>query len=276
MIEQKLQNLLLVALLVMVVLFTAYMEGYLDPSQKLIPHFSWLLWSALISGFAMAFWMACRISTARLLSMMLGIFIIEYIKEGIGINAGLWTYANQNSYNIGVWAWVLCGMTVFWVAVRLVIRGMRKLTEGLSLRWDLVNPIIVILVFAIIPLTLGKYSMIDENRLWENGQWWFWGLYSILFVVTLITAIRMRFPVFLGLLLTIYIIGFFGEYSGSMIKPTTWEYTFDKNFPPPFLIFGCLPLEIFTQYALAAMLADELLEKYTFSEEKVTSHGSHA
>lgn len=268
MIEQKPQNLVLVALLIMVTLFSAYMEGYLNAGQKgfLDRGFSALLWGALIFGFAMAFWMACRISTARLLAMMLGIFIIEYIKEGIGIKAGLWEYHNPHSYNIGVWAWVMCGMTVFWVAVRLVIRGMRKLTAGLSRRWDLVNPVMVILVFAIIPLTLGDYAS-EKNTHWQQGQWWFWGFYGLLFLITLITAIRMEFPVFLGLLLTIWILGFPCEYSGSVLPPPTWTYTPHK-YPQPFLIFGCLPLEIFTQFALAALLADELLNKYTFSEEK--------
>jgi hypothetical protein len=125
----------------------------------------------------------------------------------------------------------------------------------------------VVLVFAIIPLTLGKYWS-GENPHWQEGQWWFWGLYAVLFIITLITALRMEFPVFLGLLLTTWIIGFPSEYSGSVLLPKTWSYTFHQTYPPLFLIFGCLPLEIFTQYALSALLADELLNKYTFSEEK--------
>jgi hypothetical protein len=165
------------------------------------------------------------------------------------------------------------GMTVFWVAVRLVIRGMRKLTAGLSRRWDLLNPVMVIMVFAIIPLTLGEYA---SGEKWQQGQWWFWGLYALLFLLTLVTAIRMEFPVFLGLLLTTWILAFPSEYAGSVPHLTIWEFTFNKTYPPPFLIFGCWPLEIFTQYALSALLADELLNKYTFSEEKVISHASHA
>jgi hypothetical protein len=200
---------------------------------------------------------------------MLGIFIIEYIKEGIGIKSGMWAYTNPNSYNIGVWAWVMGGMTVFWVAVRLVIRGMRKLTEGISRRWDLLNPLIVVLVFAIIPLTLGDYA--DKNPLWQQGRCWFWGFYGLLFLFTLITALRMEFPVFLGLLLSTWILAFPSEYAGSVPLPHVWTFTY-SSYPPVFLIFGCWPLEIFTQYALSAMLADELLHKYTFGREKVMSH----
>jgi hypothetical protein len=277
MIEQKPQSLLLVALFVIVTLFTAGMEGYLALSQQgfpgiSFPHISWLFGFVLIFGFAIAFWMACRISTARLLSMMLGIFIIEYIKEGIGIKAGLWTYQSPHippSYTIGVWAWVLGGMTVFWIAVRFVIRGMRKLTAGMSRRWDLVNPVVVLLVFAIIPLTLGPYGDVKQNPMWRTGQWWFWGLYALLFLITLITAIRMEFPVFLGLLLTTWILGFPSEYAGSVPQPHAWTFGFgDPAYPPAFLILGCWPLEIFTQYALSALLADELLNKYTYSEGK--------
>lgn len=280
MIEQKPQNLVLLALLAMVTLFTAYMEGYLKAGQHgfLDRGISGLFWLALIFGLAIAFWMACRITTARLLSLMLGIFILEYIKDGLGIKSGLWVYTNQYSYNIGVWAWVLGGMAVFWIAVRLVIRGMRKLTAGIPRRWDLVNPVIVVLVFAIIPLTLGPYGNVQENALWQTGQWWFWGFYALLFLVTLITAIRMELPVFLGLLLTTWILGFPSEYAGSVPPPHVWTFTNFSNcptaniLPPAFLILGCWPLEIFTQYALSALLADELLNKYTNSEGEAFHH----
>jgi hypothetical protein len=285
MIEQKPQNLLLVALLVIVTLATAGIEGYLTLSHQgfpwiSFPHLSFFFGFVLILGFAVAFWMACRISTARLLAMIVVIFIIEYIKEDIGIQAGLWVYHSPHtppSYTIGVWGWVLVGMAVFWFAVRFVIRGMRKLTAGMSRRWDLVNPVMVVLIFALIPLTLGPYGDVLQNHKWQTGQCWFWGLYVILFLVTLITALRLEFPVFLGLLLTTWIFGFPSEYAGSVPLPPAWTFTTfsscgEPALPPLFLILGCWPLEIFTQYALAALLADELLNKYTYSKGRASNH----
>jgi uncharacterized protein (DUF362 family) len=267
------ENLLLVALFIIITLFTAFQEGYL-------PMIAVLFWLFLITGFAISIWLALKVSTGRLLAMMLAIFIIEYIKETIGIRSGMWEYHSPHgpySYNFGVWAWVMGGMTVFWLAVRVVIRLVKKLTTDLPRRWNLLNPIIVVLVFAIIPLTLGDY--------WGGAGGWFWGLYAVLFLVTLVTAVRMDLPVFLGLLITTWIIGFPSEFVGSSgclgVGHRIWEFAHNPNFPPLFLILGCWPLEIFTQYALAAFLAREPLDHYTFSvldagRESVEPSGSQA
>lgn len=243
------QNLLLVALFIIITLFTAYQEGYL-------PMISVLFWVFLIIGFAVSIWLALQVSTARLLSLMLGIFIIEYIKETIGIWSGMWSYHGlPNSYNFGVWAWVMAGLTVYCLAVRVVIRLVKKLTADLPRRWNLINPVIVVLVFAIIPLTLGAYR--------GGAGPWFWGLYAVLFLISLVTALRLDFSVFLGLLITTWIIGFPSEYAGS-VPNHIWTFTHNPDFPPFFLIMGCWPLEIFTQFALAAFLAREPLDLYTY------------
>jgi hypothetical protein len=130
-------------------------------------------------------------------------------------------------------------------------------TAGLPRRWNLINPVIVVLVFAVIPLTLGDYH--------RGAGGWFWLLYAILFPITLVTANRMELPVFLGLLLTTWVFGFVSEYAGS-VPNHIWTFTYNPNYPPVFLIIGCWPLEIFTQYALSAFLANEPLDKYTRGE----------
>jgi hypothetical protein len=243
------QNLLITALFIIITLFTAYTEGYL-------PMISVFFWIVLCIGFAVSIWLALGVSTGRLLALMLGIFIIEYIKETIGIWSGMWSYHGlRSSYNFGVWAWVMAGMTVFWLAVRIVIRLVKKLAGDLPRRWNLINPVIVVLVFAIIPLTLGDYR--------GGAGPWFWGLYAILLLVTLATALRLDLPVFLGLFITTWIIGFLSEYAGS-VPNHIWTFAHNPDFPPFFLIMGCWPLEIFTQYALAAFLAREPLDLYTY------------
>ena len=115
------QNLVLVALFIIVTLFTAFHEGYL-------PVISVLFWILIIAGFSISVWLALSISTSRLLSLMLGIFIIEYVKETIGIRSKIWTYHGIGGlYNFGVWAWVLGGLVAYTLATRVVIRLIRKL-----------------------------------------------------------------------------------------------------------------------------------------------------
>jgi len=242
-------NLLLITLFLVVTLFTAHQE-------KFLPQIAPLFWGVLIFGFFLSYWMALKVSTARLLSLILGIFIIEYIKETIGIRSGMWTYHGlANSYNFGVWAWVLGGLGVFWLAVRIVIRLVKKMCMDLPRRWNLLNPVLVVLCFAVIYLTLGPYR--------SGAGVWFWGLYAVLFLAALWTALRLDFPVFLGLLLTTVPVGFLSEYAGS-VPNHIWTFTHNPDFPPAFLILGCWPLEILTQYGLSAFLARENLDQYTY------------
>jgi hypothetical protein len=281
---------------------------------------------------------ALNISTPRLLSLILVIFIVEYVKETIGVRSGLWKYydhlGQENlQYNFGICAWVLAGMSVYWLAVRLVIPSLRKLKEFYQ-QWNPLNPnlIIVVLILALIPFTVNGYGLSTEAPFPGAPHWWiwwFWGLYAALFVatvaaargvefsdlfgyrispnlaivllviviipltlgrygdpanpggsdwlkwslgfyivlllLTLETANRMDSPIFLGLLLTTWVVAIISEYTGA-IQNGIWEFTNDKVFPPFFLVIGCWPLEIFTQYRLSAVLAKEPLDKYTGSE----------
>jgi len=321
------RNLLLVALFIIVTLYTAYQEHYWP-----IP---WPFCLVLLGGSVISIWMALYVSTPRLLSLIVVIFIIEYVKETIGVRSGMWTYHDNldhvnQQYNFGICAWVLAGMTVYWLAVRLVIPFLRKL-KGLYEQWDPINPylVIVVLVLALIPLTIKDYRLslgLPLEAPWPGWIWWFWGLYAVLFVVTLEaangmgfkelfryrispnlvivllvivvipltlglyrhsdhpgwlwwswgfytvllvvtlgTANRMESPVFLGLLLTTWVIAIVSEYTGA-IHNHIWTFAHDDKFPPYFLVIGFWPLEIFTQYCLSAVLAREPLNPYTGSE----------
>jgi uncharacterized protein (DUF362 family) len=317
--DNRPRNLLLVALFIIVGLYTAYQENY-SP----LP---WPFALVVIVGFVIFIWMALKVSTSRLLSLVVVIFIIEYIKETIGVRSGMWKYTHE-SYNFGIFAWVLAGMTVYWLAVRLVIPALRKLKK-LYEQWNLINPnlVIVVLVLALIPLTIKGYRLSPE-ALWFGWIYWFWGLYAVLFVatleavkgrgfkelfgyrispnvailllvivvipltlgpythpqnperlawlwwslafyvvlllVTLETANRMEFTVFLGLLLTTWVIAIISEYTGA-IHNQIWTFPHNDKFPPLFLVIGFWPLEIFTQYRLSAVLAKEPLDQYTGS-----------
>ncbi len=242
----KLQNLLLVALLMLITLFTAFHERYL-------PLISVFLWVSLAAGFSISAWLALSISTRRLLSLVLGIFIIEYVKETIGIRSMMWTYHGVDGlYNFGVWAWVLAGLIAYALSTRVVIRQIRKANLSLP-RW--LNPVILILVASIIPLALADY--------WGGAGILFWSFYALLFLAGLYTSIRMNFPVFSGVILAAWIVGNPSEYLGSMASGI-WTYTYNPDYPPLFLLFGCWPLEILAQYSLSAFLAGEPLDKDTF------------
>ncbi len=113
--NSRTQNLLLIALFGLITLFTAFHEGY-------IPKISALFLASLTAGFLISVWLAFSVSTRRLLSLILAIFIIEYIKETIGIRSGVWTYHGiGGSYNFGVWAWVLAGVISYALSTRVVI-----------------------------------------------------------------------------------------------------------------------------------------------------------
>lgn len=242
----RLQNLLLVALLIIITLFTAFYEGYL-------PLISTFFWGLLITAFAISAWLALSISTRRLLSLILGIFVIEYVKETIGIGSGMWAYHGVNGhYNFGVWAWVLGGLTAYTLATKVLIKHIRKLKLSLPL-W--LNPVILILVSSLILLTLGDY--------WSEAGYLFWTFYAVLFIAGIYTSIKMEFPVLMGIVIAAWVVGNPSEYAGS-VTSGVWTFTHNPDYPPVFLLFGCWPLEILAQYSLSAFLADEPLDKNTF------------
>jgi hypothetical protein len=240
------RNLVLIALLGLITVFTAFHEGY-------FPKISTLFLVSLIAGYLISVWLAMSISSKRLLSLILGIFIIEYIKETIGIRSGVWTYHGiGGSYNFGVWAWVLAGVITYTLSTRIVIRQIRKL----KISWPgWLKPVIIIVVASLIPLTLGDY---------RNGAGWlFWLLYAVLFIAGLYASFKMDFPVFAGIIITSWLVGNPSEYVGSAASGV-WTFTHNPNYPPFFLLFGCWPLEILAQYLLSAYIAKEPLDKDTF------------
>jgi len=243
--NERSQNLLIIALLIIITFFTAFHEGYLRS-------ISVLFWLTLIAGFSISIWLAFCISTRRLLSLILAIFIIEYFKETIGIRDKLWSYHGNNGlYNFGLWAWVLGGLVVYTLSTRIVIKQIRKLKFSLP---RLLNPIILILISLLIPFTMREYR--------ESAGVLFFSFYALLLIAGIYASFRMDFPVFAGIVITAWIISNPSEYVGSA-DSGVWTFTHNPNYPPFFLLIGCWPLEILAQYFLSAFLANEPLNKYT-------------
>lgn len=248
--REKKNNIILIALLFVVILFTAFHEGYF--SLISIP---FLL--TLVTAFALAIWLTRSISTKRLLVLILGIFIIEYIKETIGIRSGMWTYHGINGhYNFGVWAWVMGGLVSFTLATLVIIRLLRKLKLLLP-KW--VNLIILILLCVLILLTLGEYR--------EGTGILFYSFYIVLILMIFYASRKMDFPVFAGIVISSWFVGNLSEYMGSAASGV-WTFTYNPNYPPIFLLFGCWPLEILAQYSLSAWLANESLNKDIFLKKE--------
>ena len=171
------RNLVFLALLIVVILFSAYHEGYL-------PLISVPFWGSIIAGFAIAGWLALGISTKRFLSLVLVIFIVEYIKETIGMKSHMWSYhGTAGHYNFVVWVWVLAGLVVYTLSTKLVIRVIRKL------RWPVpgwVNPVILIIISLVIPLSMGDYR--------SGAGVLFWSFYAVVFAVCISVSIKTEFP----------------------------------------------------------------------------------
>ena len=238
-------NISLVALLIIITIFTAFHEGYLQIIS--IP-----FWVVLIAGFSISVWLALHISTKRLLSLMLVIFIVEYIKEAIGIRSRLWTYHGVGEqFNFGVWAWVLGSLVTYTLATRVIIKQVRKLKLALP-KW--VNTVILLVLVSLIPLTLGRY--------WSGIGSLFLVFYALLLIAGIYASLKMDFPVFAAIVITAWLVSNPSEYLGS-VNSGLWIFTHNPDYPPFFLLFGCWPLEILVQYSLSAFLANESLDSLT-------------
>jgi hypothetical protein len=132
-----------------------------------------------------------------------------------------------------------------------VIRLIRKLKFSLP-RW--LNPVILTLLFLLIPVTMGDY--------WSGAGTLFWSFYAMLFIAGIYASIRMDFPIFAGIVVAAWIVGNPSEYVGS-VTCNVWTFTHNPDYPPFFLLFSCWPLEILAQYLLSAFLANEALDKDT-------------
>ena len=165
------RNFVLVILLFAVLLFSAWSEGYL---QRFSLPFGLLLGGGLL----LSVWMAMRASTARFVVLLLTIFLVEYVKETLGIRAGLWAYTGPGGqYLFGVLAWVLGGTSAFVVAFGVIIPLLLKIRRELP-RW--LNQAFLLLLFVLIPLTVDPYP--------SGAEVPYWSFYGALFVLGLVAA----------------------------------------------------------------------------------------
>lgn len=231
-------NLLVVALVAFMTFFTGYQESYIELISP-------LFWVVLAAAIAVAIWLACNISTKRLVALVLTIFMIEYVKETLGVVDGFWSYA-RSSYIFGVWAWVLGGLVAFAAGRLLVAKAIASLKLAVP---NGTNAVLVVIVSILGLVFLGPYR--------SGASAEFWIFYALLLVVVYFVSIRLDFSEFFGLVLAAVAVGTISEYAGST-GSGIWTFTYDPDFPPLFLLLGCWPLEITAQYFLSGFLAGEL------------------
>ncbi len=235
------RKLLIVALLIGVTLFAAFHEEY-------ITRISPLFWGGLVLSFGIAAWVAHRTSVKRFMALVVGLYIVEYIKETVGIRSGTWVYHGKSGlYVFGVWAWVFGGLSAYALAVGVLIPALRKVRLRLP-RWS--HPLIILLLAAFIPLTLGPY--------WQGVEALFFWLYGVLAAACIFMSMRIESHVMVGIVLASWIIGNPSEYLGAIASDVV-SFPHNPRYPPVFLLFGCWPLEILVQYGMSAYLAREPL-----------------
>lgn len=243
---EKMRNYLIIALLAATTAFAAYHEGY--SSSMSLP------FKALFAtGICLSFWLASGISSIRLVSLILSIFIIEYFKEAIGIDTKMWSYnGNSGQFLFGVLSWVFAGLTTYTIATRIAIPVVRELGRGLH---RLLSSLALSLLFAALIITLGEYRG-DANAT-------FYTFYFILFLGALYASFRTDCYIFIGLTLAAWFVGNLSEYIGA-INSGLWTFTHNlDDYPPLFLVICCWPIEIMAQYSLSAYMAGEGLNEYS-------------
>jgi hypothetical protein len=242
---ERLRNYIIIALVVATTAFTAYNEGF-------FPLISLPFLALTLTGVGFSIWLASGISSRRLLSLILSIFIIEYFNQTICVRSGFWAYnGNPGQLNFAIWAWVLAGLTAYTLSTRIAIPVIRKL--GLKLP-RLLSAMALTVMFAALLLSLGPYR--------DGAGTLFYTFYIVLFLGVLYASFWMDGFVFFGLVLMAMLVGNLSEYLGG-IDSSVWTFGHDRDYPPFFLLFCCWPIEILAQYSLSAYLAGETLNEYS-------------
>ncbi len=233
------RNAVMVALLSLALASAAFFEGYLRTS--LIPLALWL-----VTGVGFLLWLALRASSRRLFALFLTVFVVEYVKESIGVRSGMFTYTGIGGrFTFGVLAWVVAGGAAYAMASGIVIPLLRRL-PGTAPRW--LGMLVVLGLLGLMPPLLGPHR--------ELAGLSFWLFYGLVALLALLTVRRVPFHVSAAIVLTAWFAGPPSEYLGSVLGGA-WVFPLAPRFPPAYLLIVCWPLEILAQIGLSAFLAGE-------------------
>ena len=229
---------------------SAHLEGYFDPivkSDKFLLFFAVVLIICLLTSL--------NVNSNFFVWLLILSFFIGLITQIIGTFNNLWIYkGTYKSYVFAGFLWAFSAATMLGLSLAI-----NKLFPKIDRK--LYNVLCLMVLFLIIPIFLGKLR--TEMNL--N----FWIYYFSLFVFVVVATYRLKFSVLLSLVLAAWIMGFVSEYMGSKIG--LWRFCTTPEgsetarsiacwAPPPYLTFGCWPLEFLTQISLTSFISHEYLK----------------
>ena len=238
-------------------LLAAYLEPAISKDKKCLevilgsPKFIVFFALVFIVCFATALYE--RTNTKFFIWLLLFGFFIGLITQIIGTTNNLWIY--KESFVFVGFSWALAAATM--LGLSFLINKLFREIDGKT--YNILGLIVLILVILIFLNEFRTRVFLD-----------FWIYYFALFVFAVVTTYHMRFSVLLSLILAAWIMGFASEYMGSSIglwqfypelvqsevaKPLTcWS-------PPPYLTFGCWPLEFLAQVGLSSFISQQNIFK---------------
>ncbi len=180
-------------------------------------------------------------------------FFIGLITQMVGTTNHLWTY--KESFVFGGFSWALAAAAM--LGLSFLIKKLFREIDGKV--YNILACIVLVLVIFIFLNDFRTKVLLD-----------FWIYYSALFVFAVVSNYHVRFSALLSLILAAWIMGSVSEYMGSSIglwqfypDPTPSEVArpFTCRLPPPYLTFGCWPLEFLTQVGLSAFISQQNILK---------------
>lgn len=173
-------------------------------------------------------------------------FFIGVITQMVGTTNDLWAY--KRSFVFGGISWALAAVTMFGISLVIRKKALKKIDNKAY------NVVALVIIFLVIPVLLGKVR--SEVKLT------FWVYYFALFTFALIATYRSSFSALVSCILAAWVMGLISEYMGSSIGlwkfcDGKWPASIACWFPPPYLVFGCWPLEFLTQKSLSSFISKE-------------------
>jgi len=233
----------------------SFLSAYIEEYSKTIMGSPWLLvFFAVV--FVICVVTALHMNTKFFIWLLVFGFFIGLLTQIMGTFNKLWIYTGpHHSYVFAGFSWAFAAVAM--MGLSLVIRELLPEIDRKGY-----NVLALVILFLIVPFFLGEL----RNEVGLN----FWVYYSVLFAFGLVVTYHLKFSQLLSLILAAWIMGIFSEYMGSRIG--LWEfYDIPKGgemakriacwFQPPYLIFGCWPLEFLAQVGLSAFISKERIFK---------------
>jgi hypothetical protein len=223
---------------------SAYLEGYLNlilGAPKFLIFFAAVFFGCILTALYQK-------TKFFIWVLVFGLFI-GLLTQMVGTYNELWVY--KGSYLFAGPSWAFAAATMLGLSLLI-----KKLFREIDTK--AYNILALVVLLSIIPVFLG------ESRTKVHLNLWIY--YSVLFIFGVVAAYHFKFSTLLSLILAAWIMGNVSEYMGSSIG--LWEFCVSpggseigRNIacwsPPPYLTFGCWPLEFLTQIGLTSFISQE-------------------